>query len=181
MLSILSFYRKIIINVGRTSRRDLKAKNGFTVIELVIVLLIISIITTIESPTIAIQKIYYKHKTKVTINKIHNLISFAKRASVITNRDITLCPYDFKSYKCTDDWHNPIIIFYGNDKKILQNQLLLKENNLLSKKESILLKNFNKKNSIIFKNNNETINGTITYTNIYYNQSIIINKVGRTK
>lgn len=112
--------------------------------------MIISIIATLNSPITVIQKIYYKHQARITIDKIHNLVSFAKRAAVITNKDITLCPFDFENYKCSNDWHQPITIFYSKDKYNFSN-IILKENNLLSKNENIEFKNFNKNNSIIFK------------------------------
>lgn len=189
---IQNYDKKIITNAGRKSLQDLKVSQkfkAFTLIELLAILLIISCVLLASDGFVILSKTYYQHRQTLVINKIKNLVEFAKNTANVANTTVILCPSKNPVIKkdvhqiCSTGWHNPIIIFYGDNKNIpyKKEKILLITQNLINNKEEIKLKNFQHKNHIKFNNNpsQQTVNGTIHYKNMYYNKDIKINRSGR--
>lgn len=138
---------------------------------------------------IFLSKAYYQYRQSIVIKKIKNLLEFAKNTANISNSSVIICPsknldnIEIIEQTCSSDWHDPIVIFYNNHKNTLYNKekIIFISQNLINNKESIILKNFQHKNYIKFNNNSsqQPPNGTIQYKNMYYNRSIIINRIGR--
>lgn len=121
----------------------------------------------------------------VAEKKILNLLNTAKNIAAITGEKISICPVNTKIWQCTDNnWHNPIIIFYASDNNSLSKKnIILINETFIKSDENISLALFTNSNRISFnlRNPSENLNGTIKYTNLYYNISININRIGRAK
>lgn len=191
-------YKKTTINAGRKFQYGINTSTsinlnrtkqaGLTLIELLFTLSIVASLSFF-SFTYLNQSFYY-FKTAIIKNKIIRLLTTAQNIALISHQTISVCAYDFSKLKCSTDWHNPIIIFYNNDNLNLSDsaynshKIIYKYSSFLNSSESICVHQLHD-NSVItfnFKNLNPSIHSSvISYTNLYYNEVIKVNKIGRIK
>jgi len=162
---------------------------AFTSIELLLSLSILVFIISLSANINNIKKYYYYHKTQHTIDKLNYILNTTKNLAVISNKPTALCPFDFNIKQCSNDWHNPIIIFYEQDYKTLlsgknninNKKILFVYKKILSKTEDIFSKKFTQKKYIVYNQhgNNNIQNASFFYSNLYYNRNTKLNKAGQ--
>lgn len=161
---------------------------GFSLLEAVITLAITSCLVILSHSFFT--HYFYYHKAHLALSNINNILNTAKNATLITNQSISVCPYNLNNnyYSCINDWHKPIIMFYNPNNKIILNKIILdniifKYNKIIDSSENIIINQINQQAIITFNPlaQSSPNSGSIYYSNMYYNQTIRINKIGRIK
>ncbi|MBP9722339.1 MAG: GspH/FimT family protein [Gammaproteobacteria bacterium] len=145
-------------------------KKAFSIIELLLALTIVSLLLFITTKNIS--QYFYYHRANLFTNKLQNILNFARNSAVISQQSVMVYPLD-------NNWHNPIIISYSSDNKVL-----LKIYQFITPSENIVLnsvlKNTENSSVIVFNPLGHTpTNGTLKYSNMYYTKFIKLNKTGR--
>jgi type IV fimbrial biogenesis protein FimT len=164
----------------------MKLKNGFSLIELVVVLAIISIVATSAIPSLF--SMVEKNQSANAINKIRSAISLTRINAIKSASIATLCPTD-NNISCGKDWSKGMMIFvdYNGDKLINNNDKLVRVFDKFSHTSAITWKAFQNKPYLQYVatgfSNNQ--NGTFTYCsktkNLEFAEMLIINRAGRAR
>ena len=89
-----------------------KQQKGITLIEMMVVVSIIAIISTLVAPSM--QSILIKNKIVAEINEASSLIQFARHNAIDEQALTVVCPS--KDYStCSNDWNDPKIVFIDED------------------------------------------------------------------
>jgi len=82
---------------------------GFTVIELLIVLAIISIVATVAVPSL--QTLYFGSVSSASINQVSGLVRYARSQAVNHNTTVTLCPSEDGIECANSPWEDGVLMF----------------------------------------------------------------------
>ena len=90
-----------------------KMANGFTFIELLVAIVVVTILTTIGIPSFNEQLTRYRMKTEV--DKWHLALNMARQAAITNNHIVTMCPSN-NGLSCSSIWQDGAIIFVDINK-----------------------------------------------------------------
>lgn len=91
-----------------------KKKNGFTLIELIIVVTILAIISTLALPYF--HEIMAQQEMKKIIHKLTSSIQLAKSHAAIEHRNVVICPSSDHLNCQNNKWSSGFISFVDNNK-----------------------------------------------------------------
>ncbi|WP_394129760.1 GspH/FimT family pseudopilin [Shewanella maritima] len=96
----------------------LKNQAGFTLVELMVTITVAAILLTIGVPSLV--SLNEKMRTKSNIEKIHNIVMFARSQAISYGTTVIICPFASEtSCGSTTDWSNGVRVYTtdsdGND------------------------------------------------------------------
>ena len=81
---------------------------GFTLLELLVATVVISIIASIAAPSLS--HLISRSQRHASVTEIIALINLARNTAIMEQRTVTLCPLD-ESNECSHDWSGTITVF----------------------------------------------------------------------
>ncbi|MCL2917552.1 GspH/FimT family pseudopilin [Shewanella litorisediminis] len=103
----------------------MKHQNGFTLIELMITIAIVTILLTIGVPQLT--ELHQAYRADSAIKVIQQTLQYARNTAISYGLRVTVCP--LKDNQCTNDWHLGLAVFTdsgisnqidGSDKLLMQ-------------------------------------------------------------
>lgn len=166
----------------------MNSTRGFTFVELLISLLIISVLVAISIP--GFQNLLKKHKSQRVFSLTLQAIYYARAKALTTQTVVTLCPTTDEVTKCGTQWEEGIQVFTDTDENGRFNQ---KQDTLLrifpsgNYKYSLRWASFGNRSYLQYTplGHTKNQNGTFIYCpqdgDVKYANAIIINRAGRAR
>lgn len=164
----------------------MKNTNGFTLLELLLTILILSIIVTIGIPSLS--SLIESSRSQNIYNNLFTLIQYTRSRAAFLHEDVILCPSE-NTNTCINNWQKPIIIFVDKNKnrKRDEKELIDRVANLLKDQETITWRASATSRYLRYTSTGETGNQNGTFTicnknkNMEYTKKIIIYRSGRAR
>jgi type IV fimbrial biogenesis protein FimT len=162
---------------------NVRPKNGFTLIELVVTLMVLVLIITFGVPSL--QNIVNRSEARSEISRLHIGVSQAHMHAINNTTHVTICPLNSNN-RCTLAWSDKVTIFEDiNDNQILDtNEAILFSFDAIS--DSRISRSYGKRRAITFNPMGHSFgyNGTLRFcltTDQILSGGLIIHGTGRVR
>ena len=161
-----------------------KLVNGFSLIELLVTIAIVSILITIAMPSY--RSFIQRYHMKTEVDKWLLVLNLARQAAISSGNIVTLCPSS-NGHSCSKSWQNGAILFIDNNRDHVRDntELLLQVVAKVKNKQVITWRAFQNRNYIQFQQNGFTWdqNGTFRVCanepSLKFNRALIVTRSGR--
>lgn len=164
-------------------KQNYSYSDGFTLTELLVVVLIIGVVTSISAPSMA--SFLHHQKSISAFNDFIHLIHTTRNQAIQNSTFITICA-NSDNHSCGRDWNKGQIIFEDKNKnlKVDEGEQVVYRGSNITEQYKVTWRAFQNKRYLRFAPNGMTDwqNGTFRFCNIedkLLNRAIIINTAGR--
>lgn len=85
---------------------------GFTLLELLVVILLMSIMATLAMPSfLAFGE---RNARSAAVNQLQSTLAFARNTAITQRMEVTVCPTDTGREACINQWGGPVLVVAGD-------------------------------------------------------------------